>query len=208
MYYLQVCQLSENDLQKLDGMISDFITKKMVPSLSMLTNDEVKFISIKTSELGLDEISKIVPQTEFQENDVGVYITCEGDMTLGILFHLPLGAAKKLAARLVGSNPDSDLSLEGKSSLAEIGNIMAASLFNAINEQTGCKIMSSVPGLAIDTAEALLESPIIETAISETFIHTFGNLHCINSKIIIHASIFQDPAEAKKLLIKSGASLF
>ena len=101
---------------------------------------------------------------------------------------------------LVGSNADADLSLEGKSSLAEIGNIMAASLFNAINEETGCKMLSSVPGLAIDTAEALLESPIIETAVSDTFIHTFGELHCIHSKIVIFASIFQDPSEAKKII--------
>ena len=200
MYFLQICQLTQNDLKKLDKIISEYINKKMVPSLSTLTNDEVRFTSIKTSELGLDEISTIVPQTEFQENDVGVYITCEGDMKLGILFHLPLGNAKKLASMLVGSNADADLSLEGKSSLAEIGNIMAASLFNAINEETGCKMLSSVPGLAIDTAEALLESPIIETAVSDTFIHTFGELHCIHSKIVIFASIFQDPSEAKKII--------
>ena len=200
MCSLQVCQLSKNDLQKLDQVISAFINKKMVPSLSTLTNDEVKFLSIKTSELGLDEISKIVPQTEFQENSVGVYITCEGDLKLGILFHLPLANAKKLASRLLGSETKNDLSLEGRSSLAEIGNIMAASLFNAINEESGCKITSSVPGLAIDTAEALLESPIIETAVSDTFVHTFGELHCINSKIVISASIFQDPSEAKKFI--------
>lgn len=200
MCSLQVCQLSKNDLQKLDQVISAFINKKMVPSLSTLTNDEVKFVSIKTSELGLDEISKIVPQTEFQENSVGVYITCEGDLKLGILFHLPLANAKKLASRLLGSETKNDLSSEGRSSLAEIGNIMAASLFNAINEENGCKITSSVPGLAIDTAEALLESPIIETAVSETFVHTFGELHCINSKIVISASIFQDPSEAKKFI--------
>ena len=94
MYFLQICQLTQNDLKKLDKIISEYINKKMVPSLSTLTNDEVRFTSIKTSELGLDEISTIVPQTEFQENDVGVYITCEGDMKLGILFHLPLGNAK------------------------------------------------------------------------------------------------------------------
>ena len=200
MRYLQVSQLSQNDLQKLDGIICAFINKKMVPSLSTLTNDEVKFSSIKTSELGLDEISKIVPQTEFQENDVGIYITCKGDVKLGILFHMPLAYAKKLASRLLDSETNNDLSLEGKSSLAEIGNILAASLFNAINEENGSKIKSSVPGLAIDTAEALLESPIIETAVSNTFVHTFGKLHCINSKIVIFASIFQDPSEAKKII--------
>ena len=197
---MQTYQLSTHDLKKLDQIISEFIDKKMISSLSILTNDDVKFTSIKTSELRLDEISKIVPHAEFQENDVGVYITCEGDMKLGILFHLPLENAKILASRLVGSERNSDLSTEGRSSLAEIGNILAASFFNAINEETGCKIMSSVPGLAIDTAEVLLESPIIETALSDTFVHTHGELHCLNSKLVISASIFQDPSEAKKII--------
>ena len=200
MFCLQTCQLSKNDLQKLDEVISTFINQKMVLSLSTLTNDEVIFSSTKTSELGLDEIFKIVPQTEFNENDVGVYITCEGDLKLGILFHLPLAQAKKLASVLLGSEINNDLSLEGKSSLAEIGNIMAASFFNAINEVNGSKMKSSVPGLAIDTAEALLESPIIEFAVSDTFIHTVGELHCVNSKIIISTSIFLDPSEAKKFI--------
>ena len=120
-------------------------------------------------------------------------------MKLGILFHLSLKDAKKLASKLIGINSN-DLSSEGKSSLTEIENIMAGSLFNAINEEKGCKMTSSMPGLAIDTPAALLESPIIENAMSETFIHTFGNLHCINSKIVLSASIFLDPSEAKKLL--------
>ena len=197
---MQVSQLSSGDLHTLSKVISEFIDGNMVPSLSTLTNDEVKFVSIKTSELGLNEISNIIPQTEFKENDVGIYISCDGDVKLGILFHLPLADAKKLASILTGSKTNSDLSSIGKSSLTEIGNILAASLFNALNAEKGYKITSSVPGLAIDTAEALLESPIIETAVSETFIHTFGELHCINSKIIISASIFQDPFEAKKLL--------
>ena len=197
---MQVSQLSSGDLHTLSKVISEFIDGNMVPSLSTLTNDEVKFVSIKTSELGLNEISNIIPQTEFKENDVGIYISCDGDVKLGILFHLPLADAKKLASILTGSKTNSDLSSMGKSSLTEIGNILAASLFNAINAEKGYKITSSVPGLAIDTAEALLESPIIETAVSDTFVHTFGELHCINSKIIISASIFQDPFEAKKLL--------
>lgn len=94
----------------------------MVPSLSILTNDEVKFTSIKTTELSLDEISRIVPRTEFRDNDVGVYITADGDLKLGILFRLPLEDSKKLACKLVGSCSNS-LSTEGKSSLTEVGNI-------------------------------------------------------------------------------------
>ncbi len=199
---MQVSQLAQNDIQKLDNVITSFINKKMVPSLSTLVNDEVRFLSIKTTELSLDQISTIVPHTEFNENDVGVYIRCDGDLNLGILFHLSLGQAKKLASVLVGDETNSDLSLERKSSLTEIGNILAASLFNVINEETGCKMLSTVPGLAIDTAESLLESPIIETAVSDTFVHTFGELRCISSKIVISASIFLDAKEAKKLLNK------
>ena len=198
---MQVTQLSSGDLHTLSNVISNFIDSKMVPSLSTMTNDEVQFTSIKTSELGLDKISTIVPQTELHENDVGVYITCDGDVKLGILFHLSLSTAKKLAAVLTGSETSGDLTSMGKSSLTEIGNILAASLFNAINEKKDCQIMSSVPGLAIDTAEALLEGPIIETAVSDTFIHTFGELRCKNSKVVIFTSIFQDPADAKKLIV-------
>ena len=60
---LEKCQLSKDDLKKLDNVITEFINNKMVPSLSILTNDEVKFTSIKTTELGLDEISTIVPRS-------------------------------------------------------------------------------------------------------------------------------------------------
>jgi len=83
--------------------------------------------------------------------------------------------------------------------VAEIGNILAASFFNVVNEETGNEMMSTVPGLAIDSVSALIETPIIETAVSETFIHTFIELQCIDSKITIFASIFQDPSDAKKL---------
>ena len=204
---MQVTKLSPNDLQKLDEMINRYIIKKMVPSLAMLINDEVEFSSIKTSELGLDEISKIVPQTKFQENDVGVYVACKGDMNLGILFHLPLTDAKKLASKLLGSEQPDTLSLEGRSAVAEVGNILAASFFNVINNELGRKMMSTVPGLAIDTTETLLETPIIETTISETFVHTFGELHCKNSEIIIYASIFQDPTDAKKFVAWKQSNL-
>lgn len=197
---MQVNQIHQNDLHLLDETISSFINKKMVPALATLTNDEVKFLSIKTHELGLDKIDDIVPQTEFRENDVGIYITCEGDMKLGILFYLPFKEATELASKLLNSEINSKLTSEGKSSLAEIGNIMAASLFNAINEMTECKIISSVPGIAIESAAVLLESPIIETTMSETFIHTYGELHCTNSQITIFASIIQDPSEAKKMI--------
>ena len=83
-----------------------------------------------------EDMSNILPQTEFQENDVGVYITCDGDMKYGILFHLQLSDAKKLASKLLRSEQSDNLSLEGRSAVAEIGNILAASFFR--NKQCIC----------------------------------------------------------------------
>lgn len=196
---MQESVLSEPDLQKLDSIIQGYIVQKMVPSLSSLINDEVKFSSIKTNELSFEDMADIIPQSEFQENDVGVFVTCEGDVKYGILFHLPLSKAKILATKLIGSEQTENLSADGRSAVAEIGNILAASFFNVVNEATGSEMMSTVPGLAIDSASTLVETPIIETAVSETFVHTFGELQCINSEITIFASIFQDPSDAKKL---------
>jgi len=196
---LQETVLSKPDLQRLDSIIQGYILQKMVPSLSTLLSDEVTFSTIKTSELTFEDMYNILPQDEFQETDVGVYVTCEGDIKYGILFHLPLSDARKLASKLLGTEQTETLSSDARSAVAEIGNILAASFFNVVNETTGSEMMSTVPGLAIDSASTLVETPIMETAVSETFVYTFGQLQCVNSGITLSASIFQDPIDAKKL---------
>ena len=192
--------LSQSDLQKLDDTISRYISTKMVPSLSALINEEIKFSSIKTRELSFENMSDIIPHTEYAERDVGVYVTCNGQIKFGILFYLKLSDAKKLASKLLGSEEPENLSMDGKSAVAEIGNILAASFFNTVNAETGMQMMSTVPGLAIDSVSTLIETPIMETALSNTFVYSFGQLLCVDSKIIIHASIFQDPDDARKFV--------
>jgi chemotaxis protein CheC len=191
--------LSKSDLQKLDETIFRYISTKMVPSLSTLLNEDIKFESIKTSELSFENMTELIP-SEINSQDVGVYVTCDGEIKFGILFHLKLSDAKKLASKLLCSEQTGDLTTDGKSAVSEIGNILAASFFNTVNEETGMQMMSSVPGLAIDSATTLIETPIMETALSNTFIHSFGQLHCVDSKVTIHASIFQDPDDARKFV--------
>lgn len=197
---MQLTEISQSDIQKLDQIINEIINEKMASSLSMLIDDEVKYSLIKTSELGLDKKPQSIPKLEFSENGVGIYITCNGDMKIGLLFHMTLEDAKKIAAKLLVSKPNSNLTEEGKSSLAEIGNIMAASLFNSINNKTEYKITSSVPGFAIETIEILLENPIIEALISNTFVYTYGVLESKKSNFKIAISIFQNPSNIKKII--------
>lgn len=192
--------LSKSDLLKLDDIISGYISKKMVPSLSALLNEKINFSSTKTCELSFENMSDIIPHTNIDSQDVGVYVTCKGEIKFGILFHLTLTDAKKLASKLMGSDESKNLSVDGKSAVSEIGNILAGSFFNTVNAETGMQMMSTVPGLAIDSISTLIETPIMETALSNTFIHSFGQLHCVDSKIIIYASIFQDPDDARKFV--------
>jgi len=191
---------SKSDLQKLDETISRYLSTKMVPSLSSLLNEEVKFSSVKTNEYSFENMCDIITHAEIDSQDVGVYVTCDGEIKFGILFHLDVNDAKKLASKLLCSELTGDLTNDGKSAVSEIGNILAASFFNTVNAETGMQMMSGIPGLAIDSATTLIETPIMETAISDTFIHSFGQLHCVDSNVIIHASIFQDPDDARKFV--------
>lgn len=191
---------SKSDLLKLDETIFRYISTKMVPSLSTLLNEEIKFESIKTSELSFENMTSLIPSSEVGSQDVGVYVTCDGQIKFGILFHLKLADANTLASKLLCSVQPEELTPDGKSAVSEIGNILAASFFNTVNEETGMQMMSSVPGLAIDSATTLIETPIMETALSNTFIHSFGQLHCVDSNVTIHASIFQDPDDARKFV--------
>jgi len=191
---------SKSDLQKLDETISRYISTKMVPSLSSLLNEEIKFSSTKTSELSFENMSELIPKTDVDSQDVGVYVTCDGEIKFGILFHFSLDDGKKLASKLLCSDVSEDFTDDGKSAVSEIGNILAASFFNTVNAETGMQMMSGVPGLAIDSAATLIETPIMETALSDTFIHSFGKLHCVDSNVIIHASIFQDIDDARKFV--------
>lgn len=191
---------SKSDLQKLDETITRYISTKMVPSLTSLINEEVQFSSTKTSELSFENMSELLPSSDIDSQDVGVYVTCDGEIKFGILFHFKLIDAQKLASKLLCSEQTGDLTTDGKSAVSEIGNILAASFFNTVNEETGIQMMSGIPGLAIDSASTLIETPIMETALSDTFIHSFGQLYCVDSKVTIHASIFQDVDDARKFV--------
>ena len=96
--------LSKSDLQKLDDTISGYISKKMVPSLSALLNEKINFSSTKTRELSFENMSDIIPHSNIDSQDVGVYVTCNGEIKFGILFHFTLTDAKKLASKLMCSD--------------------------------------------------------------------------------------------------------
>ena len=95
----------------------------------------------------------------------------------------------------------SSLTSVGRSSISEIGNILSASILNAISNN-GLKVESSVPGFAIDTFRTLIEFVASEIGSkSDRLIIANVDLIGVNSDTKLHILLVQDDQEARKLLL-------
>ena len=94
---------------------------------------------------------------------VGILFSISGDITGMIMFLLHKEFAHMVLNSLVGSDFDgySELDEMDKSTIQEVGNIMAASYINAMAALTGLTIDLSVPTMNVDMAGALLSVPAI-----------------------------------------------
>ena len=124
---------------------------------------------------------------------VGILFSISGDITGMIMFLLHKEFAHMVLNSLVGSEFDgySELDEMDKSTIQEVGNIMAGSYINAMASMTGLTIDLSVPTMNVDMAGALLSVPAIY----------YAN---ISDKIILIEDEFghdQEGAESHILLI-------
>ncbi|NLW65205.1 MAG: chemotaxis protein CheC [Clostridiales bacterium] len=94
---------------------------------------------------------------------VGILFGISGDITGMIMFLLHKEFAHMVLNSLVGSEFDgySGLDEMDKSTIQEVGNIMAGSYVNAMAAMTGLTIDLSVPTMNVDMAGALLSVPAI-----------------------------------------------
>lgn len=201
---MDLLQTSKEDLECLHSSFESFITSKTIPSLSLLLGEPIEYNLRKIREVNISDLDDLVPPFDDAILMSAVYVKCEGDLSMAILLYLPEKSAKRLAAKLLGKNKLSKLSRVGRSSISEIGNILAASIFNAISYNTGFQVVSSVPGFAMDTYRTLLEQSVLETANdSPTVIVGDLELVGVSSKTSLHILLLQDVREIKKLLMKN-----
>lgn len=94
---------------------------------------------------------------------VGILFSMSGDVTGMIMFLLHKEFAHMILSSLVGSEFDGSCELNemDKSTIQEVGNIMAASYVNAMASLTNLTIDISVPEMNVDMAGALLSVPTI-----------------------------------------------
>lgn len=204
---MHVLPMKKVELEALSTIISSYLATKTASSLSILLNEPVEHNVFRVIEIGfsdLENTSLAFPQQEM----CAVYLKGEGDVSVGMLFFLSSAEAKKLAARLLGKDTIDRLDALGRSSIAEVGNILlAGSFLNALSAKTGFRVQCSVPGFATESFRALLEPVTLEMADgTDRFIVANAVIRTVKTSMKLHIMIILDPESARKLLTNNKDS--
>ena len=164
--------MSKIDLGNLDSMQYDVLKElgnigagNATTALSRLINAKIDMRVPKVNLLGFSELAKAMGREE--EIMVGILLLLEGDVDGMMMFLLDVSSARALVNSLMGKSEEAtsdDINFDEMefSALREIGNIITGSYLSALSDMTRLTIVSSVPSLQIDMAEAILSIPAIE----------------------------------------------
>ena len=164
--------MSKIDLGNLNSMQYDVLKElgnigagNATTALSRLINAKIDMRVPKVNLLGFSELAKAMGREE--EIMVGILLLLEGDVDGMMMFLLDVPSARALVNSLMGkpeeeSSDDINFDEMEFSALREIGNIITGSYLSALSDMTRLTIVSSVPSLQIDMAEAILSIPAIE----------------------------------------------
>lgn len=135
-------------------------------ALSKMINAKIDMSVPKVKLLGFSELAEVIGS----EGTVmaGILLMLEGDIDGMMMFLLEIDSARVLVNSLLGKANDEtkkdDIEFDEMefSAMREIGNIITGSYLSALSDLTKLTIVSSVPSLQIDLAEAILSIPAIE----------------------------------------------
>jgi chemotaxis protein CheY-P-specific phosphatase CheC len=190
--------LSRKEVTDLGAKIS-LLASETSKSLSMMSGEEYTYSFIGISEFKPEYIDELVQASAGEI--CAVYVRAEGDITVGMMLFLAHEQAGRLAHRLLGSSDPAELNKLGRSSIAEVGNILlAGSLVNNMSRHTGFKMNCSVPGLAIDNIHGVIEFPINDiSSVDEKSIIAESKLIGKQSNTTIRILIVIGASDARKL---------
>jgi chemotaxis protein CheC len=199
--------LSETELKTLKELLNSYIRTKTIPAFSMILGEDAEYSVRSMNMLHLNDIDGILLPFMNQQM-CAIYLRADGDVRIGMLLFMQEAQALSLAARLLGKDTMDRLDTLGKSSLAEVGNILlAGSFLNAISNSTGFRIDCSVPGFAIESLGAILSDPISEIASRTNSLILSGvELRGLKSNVQVYIFLFFGPEDIKKLLAHAKES--
>ena len=197
--------LSEPELKALKELLNSYIGTKTKPAFSMILGEDVEYSVRSMNLMYLQDMDGILLPFMNQEM-CAIYLRAEGDVRVGMLLFMQEVQALRLAAKMLGKDTLDRLDAMGRSSLAEVGNILlAGSVLNAISNSTGFRIDCSVPGFAMESLGAILEDPISEIALRTNSLILAGvELYAPKSKTRVYIFLFFGLDDIKKILEHSA----
>lgn len=190
-----------DDLQQLNRVLDSFIISKTIPSLSKLLEEPVKYVIKKTQTLSITNLNLLISDFEEINPMYAVYVKCNGDLHMGVLWYMLEDESRSLADKLIGNSISNKSEKLIISSISELGNMLTASIINAISDSTGYKMGSSVPGFAVESLRILLEATISDFSDqSDMLIASTVEFSGIISGIRLQMLLIQDSKETKKLI--------
>jgi chemotaxis protein CheC len=141
--------------------------------LSKMINRDIKITTLEIEEVSILNVTKLVGAKE--DMLIGVYLLFSGDAIYGqMLLAFQPQTAYQLVDMALDLEPNTthDLDDMGKSTLAEIGNIVGTYFLNGVADKINLRLMPSPPAVVEDSAEAIITSVMVEAinASESTFV--------------------------------------
>lgn len=139
-------------------------------ALSMLTNDLVRVTFPRMKVCPLENVPPIIGRPEEEVANICVHIDKKSEsdnektQTLfSLLLIFPISSAVLLADMLQGKEPDNtEMDEMDISALQEVGNILVGSYVSAISEYIDFEMIESVPDIATDMLESVMNAVMSE----------------------------------------------
>lgn len=192
-------ELETSELTALHTLMSKYLLEKSCNAFELLINEKVNYRIRKINTINFSEIEDLVPPLDERTSVYAVYVQCEGDIHLELLFSFHESDAKNISSKLLNKKINRMTKLS-KSTLTEVGNILSASLFNTISNSKNYKINATVPGFANETYRSLLVTLVLNFAETSEKIVTVDIEFFTESSIVFNVLIMLDPSETRKLL--------
>lgn len=194
-----ILNLNTKELNFLKDYILTKLLKKTSNVFETLLNESVNYRIRKINNLNFSEFENLITPSDEKTQLYAVYVKCDGDIHLELLYTFHRIDAEKIASKLLGKKITTFSQLE-KSTLTEIGNILSGSLFNVISNSKDFEINSSVPGFADENLMALLDTLMINFADVGDSVMSVDVEFRTESGILLNILILLDHIEARKLI--------
>lgn len=178
-------------------------TGNAATSLSRFIN---KNVDISIPETSFIHVSKFAERLGGAEQlMVGIYLQISGEVNGEVMFLFPEKGAYEMIDIIMGKNPGTTRSMSEMetSAFKELSNILTGSFLNSLGNMLDAKILPSVPHIATDMVQTLLDFILIKMSkCADVMLYIRTDINVQNHKIDGAFTVLFDQDSLQKILKK------